>query len=69
MTVHGIQPTDERIKSASGIETVWKQFVSFIEAHLSGGDHSSNKKSGIFAAWGGKACDCEWLFPSCGRNT
>ena len=22
---------------------MWKQFVSFIEAHLSGGDHSSNK--------------------------
>ena len=44
MTVHGIQPIDERIKSASQIETVWKKFVSFIEAHLSGGDHSSIKK-------------------------
>ena len=46
MTVHGIQPTDERIKSASGIETVWKEFAAFIEAHLSGGDHSSNKNQG-----------------------
>ena len=40
MTVHGIRPTDETFKSASGIETGWKQFVSFIEAHISGGDHS-----------------------------
>ena len=62
MTVHGNQPSDERIKSASEIETVWKEFVAFIEGHLSGGIHSPNKKSGIFAAWGGKACDCERLF-------
>ena len=45
-----------------GCEAVWKEFVAFIEGHLSGGDHISNKKSGIFAAWHGKACECEWLF-------
>ena len=31
MTIHGIQPTDERI---NGIETVRKEFVVFIEGHL-----------------------------------
>ena len=46
MTVHGNQPSDERTKSASGIETVWKEFVAFIEGHLSGGIHSPNKNQG-----------------------
>jgi hypothetical protein len=57
MEIHGIHPTQERIKNAGPIEAVWPRFVEFIESRLENG-----KKNGIIAAWGGETCDCEWLF-------
>jgi hypothetical protein len=55
--VHGLSVSDPRIKSASGILDVWPKFKQYIESKLGNG-----AKKGIMVAWGGKACDCEWLF-------
>jgi hypothetical protein len=55
--VHGLSISDPRIQSASGILDVWPQFKQYIESKLDNG-----AKKGIMLAWGGKACDCEWLF-------
>ena len=56
IAVHGIQPSDVRITSADGIDKVWKEWKEYVEGHLTGG------KVGCIVAWGGKSCDCEWLF-------
>ena len=55
--IHGLTMADARITSADTIDVVWPRFVSFIEERLDSGN-----KKGIMVAWGGKACDCEWLF-------
>ena len=55
--VHGLSCNSEKIKSASSLEDVWPLFVEFIESKLDNG-----QKVGIICAWGGQACDCEWLF-------
>ena len=44
MEIHGIRPTQERIKNAGTIEAVWPHFVEFIESRLENG-----KKNGISA--------------------
>ena len=56
MSVHHIRPDQDRIKNAEDLFTVWQKFVEFVEGHLEGG------KQGVFLAWGGKQCDCEWMF-------
>ena len=55
--VHGLSLADRRIQNADTIEQVWPRFVAYIEGKLDGGS-----KKGVMVAWGGKACDCEWLF-------
>jgi len=55
--VHGLSLSDPRIQNAAPIEQVWPQFTNYIESKLENG-----LKKGIMVAWGGKACDCEWLF-------
>ena len=55
--VHGLTAARECIQKARGIVDVWRDFVTFVESHLDGGN-----KKGIITAWGGKSCDCEWLF-------
>ena len=45
------------IQQADDIETVWPEFRKFIENELDKG-----YKDGILIAWGGKGCDCDWLF-------
>ena len=55
-SVHGITAADERIKSAKGMHDVWSEWKSFIESNIPSG------KKGAIVAWGGKSCDCEWLF-------
>ena len=44
--VHGLYPTDERIRSAMSIFKVWNRFVLFIEGHL----HDGSKKGMIAAS-------------------
>ena len=53
----GLSLTDPRIQNADTIQQVWPRFVSYIESKLDGGS-----KKGVMVAWGGKSCDCEWLF-------
>ena len=55
--VHGLSLADQRIQNADTIEQVWPRFVAYIEGKLDGG-----AKKGVMVAWGGKGCDCEWLF-------
>ena len=55
--VHGLSLSSPKIISASPIEEVWPKFLEFIEGKLQEGG-----KKGILVAWGGQACDCEWLF-------
>jgi hypothetical protein len=54
--VHGIEPSQQRIKDASQIEAVWHDLLQHFERLLEGG------KKGIVLAWGGKACNVEWMF-------
>ena len=42
---------------AEPIEKIWPLFIEFVEGKLEGG-----KRVRIIVAWGGQACDCEWLF-------
>jgi inhibitor of KinA sporulation pathway (predicted exonuclease) len=53
INVHGILPTQPRIKEASELEEVWHCLLQYFEKLLQGG------KKGIILAWGGKACDVE----------
>jgi hypothetical protein len=53
---HGIEPTPQRIKEASGLEEVWNCLLQYSKDLLEGG------KKGIILAWGGKACNVEWMF-------
>ena len=55
--IHGLTLQDPRIRDADPIEDVWPHFIEFIEQRLDRGS-----KRGIIVAWGGKSCDCEWLF-------
>jgi inhibitor of KinA sporulation pathway (predicted exonuclease) len=56
INVHGIQPKQQRIKEASKFEEVWHCLLQYFEKRLEGG------KKGIILAWGGKACNVEWMF-------
>lgn len=56
INVHGIEPSQQRIKDASPIEDVWHNLLEYFDRLLEGG------KKGIILAWGGKACDVEWMF-------
>jgi hypothetical protein len=56
INVHGIEPSQQRMKDASPIEVVWHELLKYFERLLEGG------KKGILLAWGGKACDVEWMF-------
>ena len=56
INVHGIEPSQQRIKDASQIEDVWHDLLEYFARLLEGG------KKGIILAWGGKACDVEWMF-------
>jgi hypothetical protein len=53
-SVTGLSPNDNRIQNAGSIETVWPQFVEFIESQLDNG-----AKKGIIVAWNGKACEMD----------
>ena len=55
--VHGLTLVNPKILNADKIEVVWPLFVDFIEGFLNNGE-----RKGIIVAWGGEACDCEWLF-------
>ena len=55
--VHRLTLSSDKIKTANTIEIVWPQFTAFIEGLL-----DNKKRKGIIVAWGGQACDCEWLF-------
>ena len=48
------------VKNGGRLVDVWKEFVLLIEQHLDGG-----KKTGMLVAWGGKSCDCKWMFKVC----
>jgi hypothetical protein len=56
INVHGIEPSQQRIKDARQIEAVWHDLLEYFHRLLEGG------KKGIILAWGGKACDVEWMF-------
>jgi hypothetical protein len=56
INVHGILPSQQRIKDASELEEVWYCLLQYFQLLLQGG------KKGIILAWGGKACDVEWMF-------
>ena len=53
---HGLTLQTQELQSAKLLPQVWGRFVTFVESLL------ANGKKGVMVAWGGKACDCEWLF-------
>ena len=55
MKVHKLYPQHPSIVSADDIETVWRQFVGWVE-RLVGHDETA-----ILVAWNGESCDLKWL--------
>lgn len=54
--LHDLHKDDPRILEARTIETVWPEFVSFIE------DNIPESYVGLLVAWNGQACDLQWIY-------
>ncbi len=56
INIHGISPSDNSIQSAKAIETVRKDFCTFVDARI------CSNESGILLAYNGEMCDLKWLW-------
>ena len=57
MATHNIHPSQSCILNADPLETVWLEFVEFVEGWLENG-----RKKGLFVAWNGSSCDMAEFF-------
>jgi hypothetical protein len=53
---HKLTANSPEIQTADKLDKVWPDFVAFVE------QHTGPDKTGVLVAWGGAACDVEWIF-------
>ena len=56
IATHGIRPTDQRIKDADGMSTVWPQFEEWVDSNI------KDDEVAILVAYNGEACDMKWIW-------